>query len=71
MLRDMTGSKPLFVGTGNAILSASALNGTVNIDLSILEHLAPYFNIIFMLLLAYINFKMYKFIITTIAQIGV
>ncbi len=71
ILSDISGSKPLFVGTGNAVLTANALNGTINIDLSILEHLAPYFNIIFMLLLAYINFKMYKFIITTIAQIGV
>jgi hypothetical protein len=63
IISSYTGSAPIVTGTGTHVFTASVYNGSVTFDLSMFEELRSSFDIFWLLLLAYLNFKIYSVII--------
>lgn len=62
---------PVFNGTGTPLFTANIFGGTVVLDLSMFGELRQVFDILFILMLAYLNFKIYRWIFTILLSIGV
>ena len=65
-----TGTAPIFTGSGSHIFTANIYGRTVTIDLSMFADLKQYFDILFTLILAYLNFKIYRYILEILLKIG-
>jgi len=64
IISSYTGSSPVVTGTGVPVFTTPPIYGkTITFDLSMFETLRQYFDIIWILMLAYFNFKMYVLII--------
>lgn len=63
IISSYTGTVPIITGTGTHVFTASVYDGSVTFDLSMFERLRSSFDILWLLLLAYINFKIYSVII--------
>ena len=57
------GSVPVVTGIGNPIFTANVYGSDIVFDFSMIEDLKQYFDILWVLLLAYFNFKIYVIII--------
>ena len=57
------GSVPIVTGTGNPIFTANVYGSDIVFDFSMIEDLRQYFDILWILMLAYFNFKIYVIII--------
>jgi hypothetical protein len=66
-----TSTPPLFVGSGDHIFSTNIYGSDVKFDFSMIANLRQYFDIVFMLLLAYLNFKIYLWIFRFLIKLGV
>jgi len=65
-----TGVAPTFQGSGQHVFSGTVYGQTVSIDLSFFADLKPFFDILFLLVLAYLNFKIYRYILEVLLKIG-
>jgi len=64
IISSYTGTAPVVTGTGIHIFTTPPIYGkTITFDLSMFENLRQYFDILWLLMLAYFNFKMYVLII--------
>ncbi len=64
IISSYTGSSPVVTGTGVHVFTTPPIYGkTITFDLSMFENLKQYFDILWLLMLAYFNFKMYVLII--------
>ena len=64
IISSYTGSSPVVTGTGVHVFTTPPIYGkTITFDLSMFETLRQYFDILWILMLAYFNFKMYVLII--------
>ena len=64
-------TSPIFTGTGQHVFTADIYDGTVVFDLSMIKQLRQYFDIVFLLILAWINFKIYRWMLEFLIKIGV
>lgn len=71
LLSSYTDTPPTFIGSGSHTFSANVLGGSVVFDLSLFSDLKPYFDILFTLMLAWINFKIYRWVFVILLKIGV
>jgi len=72
MLGSLNGfSSPVFQGQGQHVFNTSVFGQNIEFDFSMVEQLKQYFDIVFMLLLVYFNFKMYRWIIEVLLKMGV
>jgi len=67
----ITGAKPLFVATGDCNFNYNIFGRALTIDFSIIDRLRPYIDILYALLLAFINFKMYSRIFMFLVFLGI
>jgi len=65
-----TNAPPTFTGTGDHVFSTSVYGRTVSFDLGMFADLKPYFDILFALMLAYFNFRIYRWIFEFLVKIG-
>lgn len=63
IISSYTGTLPIVTGTGNHTFTTTIYGSTIEFDLSMFENLRSYFDILWLLMLAYFNFKMYVLII--------
>jgi hypothetical protein len=71
LLSSYTDTPPAFTGSGSHTFNANVLGGSVVFNLSLFSDLKPYFDILFTLMLAWINFKIYRWVIVILLKIGV
>ena len=71
LLTSYSNTSPVFVGSGEHVFSVTIYNSDIVFDLSIFVELKPFFDIIFLLMLAWINFKIYLWIFNFLVMIGV
>ncbi len=71
LLTAYSNTPPTFTGTGEHVFSVNVYNKDIKFDLSMYEELRGYFDILFLLMLAYINFKIYRYIFEFLVKIGV
>jgi len=71
LLTSYSNTPPTFNGTGSSVFSTVVYGHSVVFDLAMFEQLRPYFDIIFILILAWINFKFYRWILEFLIKIGV
>jgi len=71
LLTAYSNTPPVFKGTGNHVFSTTVYGSDVRFDLSLFGDLKPYFDIVFLLMLAWINFKIYRWIFEFLIRIGV
>jgi len=64
-------SVPAFTSTGESSFRVIVYGSPVVFDFSMVANLRQYFDIVWLLLLAYLNFKIYRWIIETILKMGV
>jgi hypothetical protein len=65
-----TNTPPAFIGSGEHTFSANIYGSTVSLDFSMIADLRQYFDIVFILLLAYLNFKIYLWIFKLLVKMG-
>ncbi len=63
IISSYTGTAPVVTGTGNHVFTSNIYGSDIVFDLSMFEDLRQYFDILWLLMLAYFNFKMYVLII--------
>jgi len=63
IIASYTGTAPVVTGTGNHVFTTTVYDKTITFDLSMFENLRQYFDILWLLMIAYFNFKMYLLII--------
>ncbi len=71
LVSSYTNTPPTFTGSGDSSFSFTVFNKTVNLDFSMVANLRQYFDIVFLIMLAYLNFRIYLYIFNLLLKLGV
>ncbi len=70
-LSTVSANAPHFVGSTNSVVSGTVMGTTLNLDFHLVASLRQYIDIIWVLLLAFFNFRIYLWILKFLIKIGV